>query len=565
MYSIKCDGYTLYDPRDDELIVDAPKVNLEVNTVGDGSFTIYETHPHYGRLKKLKSIFEVSDEIGVIFRGRMTGNSCDFNNCKMVDMEGMMACFNDSIVRPYLFPDDFLEDEEYINAANSGNVVAFYLGWLIDQHNEQVTEAQRFKLGNVTVADPNNFITRSDSAYPNTWETIRSKLFESSLGGYICARYEEDGTYIDYLSKFELVNTQEIVFGENLLDLKTDTDAKETYSAIVPIGKRNEDGEDVVLTIAAIADGDITDDIVKKDDLIYSRSAVESYGFIVAPISETTWEDVTDANNLLTKGVDFLVNDGMLLTETVEVSAVDLHFTDEQVQSFRIYRNVNVKSSPHGHFGTYMLPRLGLDLANPQNTKITVGSTHRTLVDINSQRESKAAQQIESAKKDIEASRTQASEVMNQVTLQSTEMVNTCNQIVFRALESYLETGRFDEFKSTLETELSVWANGIIGRITETSQQIENVNGDLQEKFNAITKYFTFDINGFTVGRVDSANKIVIDNDDITIYASGNPVQTFKADGTSLIPTLNVTKMLNVVGLQIASNDTHINCEYIKG
>ena len=79
-YHIKCDDYPIFDPRDDDLIVESPKVNLEVNTVGEGSFTIYENHPYYGKLKKLKSVFEVSDEIGVIFRGRMTNNSFDFYN-----------------------------------------------------------------------------------------------------------------------------------------------------------------------------------------------------------------------------------------------------------------------------------------------------------------------------------------------------------------------------------------------------------------------------------------------------------------------------------------------------
>lgn len=573
MYHIKCDDYPLFDPRDDVLIVESPKVNLEVNTVGEGSFTIYENHPYYGKLKKLKSVFEVSDEIGVIFRGRMTNNSYDIYNSKFVDLEGAMAYFNDSKVRPYSFPDDWLEDADYITAAESGNVIQFFLNWLINQHNSQVQEFQRFKLGNVTVTDPNNYLSRSDSNYPSTWEVLKSKLFDSALGGFLCIRYEADGNYIDYLSEFELTNTQEIVFGENLLDLKTDSDATTTYSAVIPIGatieteSENEDGTTettkTIVTIESLPDGDINDDIVKEGDMIYSKSARDEYGLIIAPVKETTWDDVTEANNLLTKSVNFLAADGIMLSETVETTAADQHFSNEQVQSFRIYRNVNVRSDPHGHNGVFQLSKLGLDLQNPQNTKITVGSTKRTLTDINSKKESETIQRIESAEKDIEDNKTQATEIENQMVIQSTELINTCNEILMSALKTYVETSNFEEFKSTLKSELEVFAEGITGRVTATEESIKNVDGDLQKKYNTITKYFTFDINGLVIGQVDNPNKVVIDNDHISILVNNIPVQEFKADGTALIPILKVTTMLNLLGLQITEDETHINCDYV--
>lgn len=541
MYHIKCDDYPLFDPRDDKLIVTSPKVNLEVNTVGEGSFTIYENHPYYGKLKKLKSVFEVSDEIGVIFRGRMTSNSYDFNNSTFVDLEGAMAYFNDSKVRPYSFPDDWAEDADYITAAESGNVIEFFLNWLINQHNAQVQEFQRFKLGRVTVSDPNNYLSRSDSNYPSTWDTLKSKLFDSALGGFLCIRYEADGNYIDYLSEFELTNTQEIVFGENLLDLKTDSDATETYSAIIPIGatieteSENEDGTTetakTVVTLKNLPDGDITDDIVKEGDMIYSRSAVAEYGLIIAPVKDTTWDDVTDANNLLTKAVNFLATDGIMLLETVETTAADQHFSNEQIQSFRIYRNVKVRSAPHGHNGTYQLSKLGIDLQNPQNTKIAVGSTKRTLTDINSEKESDTIQRIESAEKDIEDNRTQSTEIRNQLIIQSTELINTCNQIIMSALETYVETSNFEEFKQTVQTQLEIMAGEITMNFTTTTEQITDVNGDFQSKFTELYKYIRFSgESAITIGSGDSTITLEIDNEKGIVFKK-NGVQFGLWDG----------------------------------
>lgn len=368
MYYVTCDGFPLLDWRDNDLILTSPRVKLEVNTVGEGSFTIYKTHPHYDRLMKLKSVFEVSDENSVIFRGRATGDTVDFDQGMAVDLEGAMAFFNDSVVRPFHLPDDFSENADYIAAAESGNVIEFFLGWLIANHNSQVEDFQKMKLGNVTVSDPNNYITRSNSDYASTWATLKDKLFDSSLGGYLCIRYESDGNYIDYLADFEEVNAQEIAFGENILDLKKATEASGTYSAIIPIGALG-------LTIEGVADGDITEDLVKSGDTIYSKFAVAEYGWIYAPTSETTWDDVTEERNLIKKGGEWLANGGVLFSQGIEVTGVDLHFSDAQIESLRIYKKVNVRSAPHNLTEQFSLTKLEIELLEPQNTKISIGKT----------------------------------------------------------------------------------------------------------------------------------------------------------------------------------------------
>lgn len=390
-YQIRCNDSVLYDPRDDDLIVKSPKCKLGVNTVGEASFNILANHPHYGELTKLRSVFEVKQDGHAIFRGRMTDESKDFDNMKQVDLEGAMAYFNDSIVRPFAFPNDFLEDAEYISAAaesagqaaNDGGVVRFFLKMLIDNHNSQVQPFQQFKLGKVTVSDPNNYITREDTGYKKTWETLKEKLFESSLGGFLCIRYEDDGNYIDYLADFEHTSTQTIEFGENLLNIVQESDATETYSAIIPLGKQDENNSEA-LTIKGLPDGNITDDIVKKGDTLYSKSAVEKYGWIYAPVSETTWEDVADAENLQSKGVDYIEKTAMFFHDTVTVTAFDLHLADSEIEAFRIYSYINASSFPHfpkDHIKRFPLTELDIDIEDPQNTKITLGESKKALTD----------------------------------------------------------------------------------------------------------------------------------------------------------------------------------------
>lgn len=404
MYQISCDGKVLYDPRDEELIVNNPRCTLEVNTVGEASFSIYATHKHYGELQKLKSVFEILQDGIPIFRGRMTDDTKDFNNIKAVDLEGVMAFFNDSIIKPFTFPDDFLENADYIASENK---VDFFLGWLIDQHNSQVQPFQKFKKGNVTVADPNNYISRSSEEYSKTWDVLKTKLFESALGGYLCIRYEADGNYIDYLEDFLLTNPQKIEFGKNLLDLTSESDASETYSAILPLGKRKSEidttsEDNSRLTIKELPDGEITNDIVKKGDTLYSKSAVEKYGFIYAPISESTWDDVTTATNLQTNGMGLLIDKGMKMSSTITVKAIDLHLSDDEVEAFRIYKYIEVESKPHDHEGFYKLTRLEIDIHNPQNTVITLGDTQLTMTDINAGTKQNAQTKVETVKIEIQ-------------------------------------------------------------------------------------------------------------------------------------------------------------------
>ena len=543
MYHIKCDGYPLLDFRDEELILVNPKVKVEVNTIGEGSFTIYKNHPHYDKLKKKKSVVEVSDEIGAIFRGRITEDTIDFNNGKAVDLEGAMAFFNDSIVPPYNFPADFLENAEYITESTSGNVVRFFLKWLLENHNSQVQDFQKFKLGNVTVSDQNNYITRSESSMPKTWEVLKSKLFDSALGGFLCVRYEEDGNYIDYLSEFTLTNTQGIEFGKNLLDLEHTTDSTETYSAIVPIGaeievasETDETTTKVKLTLESIPDGAVTDDIYKitlENGLhtLYSKSAVEEYGWICAPISDTTWSDVAEAQNLLTKGVNWLSTQGRMLSDTVEVTAVDLHFTDEEIRSFRIYRKINVKSLPHGIEKSYNLTRLDIDLLNPQNTKITVGETSLTLTEQNNKDQLNNIEKIQEAFKDIEENRSEVTEVKGRMIIQQTEMINTFNTVILGALESYVETGNYEEFKQSVETQLQILSDEISFKFTETTENVENVNGDLRSFITKFSKYIKFTgETAITIGSGDSAITLEIDNETGIVFKK-NGVQFGWWDG----------------------------------
>ena len=509
----------------------------------------------------------------------MTDDSQDFNNTKIVDLEGVMAYFNDSVIPPFDFPADFASNSDYLNSEDD---IKFFFNWLIEQHNAQVEDFQKFKVGRIAFSDLNGDFERSLEDYTNTWDVLKTRLFESSLGGYLCIRYEYDENgnqvnIIDYLPDFKdddgayLMNLQEIVFGENMLDLVYDSDATETYTAVIPLGKKNETTKKR-LTIADLPDAVLqstgeSGKIIKKGVMIYNEKAVNQFGFICAPPSETTWDDIdSDTGRLQTNGVDFLVNTAVKFLNTITVKALDLHFSDAQIEAFRIYRYVKTKSAPHGMDHIQKLDQLEIDMQNPQNTIITMGDSSLSLIDINSSNKQALSERVETALTQTKQQAVDISEIQNVMSEQSAAIVGTCESIILAALESYVETSNYEEFKETLQAQLQIMSDEISVRFTAITNEIEMVNGDLQEKFNQIIKYFTFDINGLIIGQIDNPNKVVIDNDNISILVNDIEVLWFDANGKAHVPELKVSRSFNLFGYLIDQDEYgNVNCEYVGG
>lgn len=362
MYQIRCGDYLLLDMRDNDLILESCRLQTEVNTAGSLQFKIYPNHPYYNILKKLSSIIEVLKNGKVIFKGRLMEDKQTFYNAKDCSCEGKLAFLNDSIHRPFEF---------------SGSPEELFVQ-IIENHNSQVKPFQQFKVGRVTVTDPNDYIVRSSEKGLSSWELMKTRLFDSSLGGYLYLRHEDDGDYLDYLADFDKVSSQPIQFGENLLDIYRDISAEETYTAMIPLGAETED--DKRIDVTSVNNG---------LDYIVNEEKAQEYGIIYAPEEVSVWEDVTLPANLLKKAWDYLNGTGIKLKETIELSAVDLNLTDSEIDSFNICDYISVVSELHGVNERYLLRRMDIDLINLQNTRISLGESRRTLADFQIQTEKK--------------------------------------------------------------------------------------------------------------------------------------------------------------------------------
>lgn len=508
MYQLNFEGFTLYDPRMEELTIRDVSVHLAVDAAGSMSFVIDHDHPFADQLTRMKGRLELLSDGLPIFRGRILSDTQGFDLERTVEAEGQLACLNDSVVPPFDFPADYEDDPAY-EAAD--NVVAFWLGRLLEAHNAQVTEEQQIKLGQVTVSDPNNYITRSSTDYATTWATLTDKLSGSALGGHLLVRYEEDGTYLDYLEDYPLSNVQGITFAENLLELTDEIDATEVYTAILPVGAEG-------LTIANLPDGELTEDLVKEGSIIYSKAGVDKYGRIV---SVQTWDDVTEAANLRTKAMELLAQSGVLPLRTISVTAVDLHCTDSAIAALRVGRYTQVTSAPHGLDVRYALTTLEPDILDPGNTRITLGASVQTMTDRTHQSASQLGGAIDRQQAQINEQQSSLEQLAQTTSEQITAITQNSQQIILEALADYATTSDLETLQETISSQLSVMADQIEIRLTQTAQQIQDVGGDLQAQYAELSKYFKFTADGLVIGQEGNEITLKVDNDRISFLDGG--------------------------------------------
>ena len=359
MYRVLCDGKTLHDVRDEDYMLLGPKVALELNKTGNFDFSILPRHPNVDVINKLKSKIEVYEDSELLFSGRSLTDEIDFQRTGQVSCEGELAFLLDSVQRAHTYGS---ESSEVHKADN--NIDIFKA--LIAEHNSQMGAEKQFTIGTIDIDSVP--ITKLSTNYETTWDFINTN-FIGKYPGYLRVRHENGIRYLDYVKQYGKVSNQVIRFGENLLDLKKYTKAENIKTAIIPLGANGQ------TKITNINGG---------KDYVYNQEAVDLYGWIFEKVD---FPDVVDAQTLLAKAQEYLktcVN----LAITIELTAVDLHMIDVDINAIRLGDLVPCVSQQHGLLSTmgdvstyYLVSKYEIDLENPANNKIVLGRTISSLTD----------------------------------------------------------------------------------------------------------------------------------------------------------------------------------------
>lgn len=349
MYRVEVDGHTIHDPRDEHFILPYAKLDLELNKTGSFELDITTENPGYEYVSPMKSVISVYDDGKLIFRGRSTTEEKDFYNTGTLKCEGELSYFVDTILRP--------RSSAFIRQTNR-----YIFSEVVKEHNNQVGADKQFQPGIIDVDQEE--ISSISFNYEKPLDFINKNLIEK-YKGYLRIRYADGKRYLDWVKQYGDLSGQEIRFGYNLLDLKKTLVSTDVCTMVVPVG-----GSDKKVTVQNAVVGGKT----YGKDYIQNDEAVNYFGKI---IKMQEFPDKKSPNELYAEGEKWLL-ENMKSSLTVELTALDLHMVDVNIDDFKLGDLVKVVSVPHSIVFKDDLPvieKYSYDITDPSKNTITVGKT----------------------------------------------------------------------------------------------------------------------------------------------------------------------------------------------
>lgn len=389
MFKVYLENECFYDDRIDEKYISDMKLTLEENKAGSFEFVVYPQHPYYQSFDRMKSIITVAQNDKIIFRGRVLDSEESFYKERKFTCEGEFAFLNDSVIHP-----DGYEDDEGTTSATPIEIFTK----IISDHNSQVTEERQFIIGTISVDGSDEEVSYAYMEWEKSLDAMEDLL--EAYGGHISFRHEDEGTYIDWIDSYELLD-QTAELGKNILDLTQTVEGGEIITGILPTGEENENTGyptnisemDIIETShhkqmfpVTSSDMDLEKSFPINGKLnmgnifganglvIVNKPLFEKYGAIIEQRSYDGYP--ADWIQQVLDEVDALTG----LSNSIEVTVVDLGWL-EDVDFLEMGKKMKVVSTPHGVNDTYSILKLELDLQKPESNKITLNKTLSNFID----------------------------------------------------------------------------------------------------------------------------------------------------------------------------------------
>lgn len=358
-------GIVIHSPYINDLKLSSGEISYVLGSIHSFNFTMNLSSPAWNKIKPYVSLIEVKDmlENKVIFEGRTLQPKSTMDSsgmfAKSIVCESVLAYLVDSSQRHAEIHDTTIED---------------FLQIIIDNHNAQVEPHKQFKLGNVTVKNTTDNVYRY-LGYENTYETIKDKLTKR-LGGYIQARREVDGLYLDYLEEVgEYKQSTPIKLAHNMQSIDYEIDPTEVITRLVPLGERIEsededdtDASQARLTIESVNGGT---DYLDDDDLIAEFGIIEK---------SETWDDVTQPDRLKTNGLNFLRDQKAAITR-FNVDSTNSYLLGKDIASFELGNYHDLINQVINLDEKVQIIEKKIDINQPQKSSLKIGDKFKTLTE----------------------------------------------------------------------------------------------------------------------------------------------------------------------------------------
>lgn len=336
-----------------------------INTIDSFSFSIYSNNPAFYKLHEYKTEIEVFDlkKHRYEFQGRVLKPK------KFMDNNGLI--YKEIMCESYL---GYLCDSEQQYVEEKNWKLKDFLQYIINIHNSIVESYKQFKLGTITVTDPNDNIylgIQRDS----TWKTINDKLL-NKLGGEIIVRKENDGLYLDYLVSIGENKDTAIELKKNMMSISQEVDLSSFVTRIIPLGAKikikDSSGNDID-SEQRIGIESVNNNVPYIDDDL----AISKYGIIAKHIY---FDDVTEPSNLKRKAEEYRESNNKVIGKFT-IDTLDLSLLGLTIDNFRVGNYHTVKNNLLNIEETLRIIKKTININDPKMSSLEFGESYKKLSD----------------------------------------------------------------------------------------------------------------------------------------------------------------------------------------
>ena len=495
MIQMYADDVLTYDSRLEEYGLLALSVTSGLNKAGTATITMPPGHPAYDSYISRRSVVTIYRDGLLVFRGRALYPTDDFYKRRTITCEGERGFFLDGVLRPYLYQDT----PEAIFSA------------VVTAYNAQVEAFKQFKVGTVTVTDPNNYI-RFESTKAEKISTVLDQLVER-CGGYIVFTTDHEGhRMVNWYDKTDYANNQSIEFGVNLTDFVRGESDADIATVIIPYGAKDEEtGEPI--TIESENDG---------LDYIVDEEARALRGWIAEAVY---WDDVTEPINLLAKARQHLAARRNTIVR-LELASVDLSAMDKNFDTFRVGDLIRVKSKPHGVDENFLLTERTEDLLNPAAGSVVLGKESATMTGMGVAGDKANANQLQQTEVRIRADyQLSIADTITEAKQTLTSLIQQMSDAIKLEVSETYTTN--DELTGYVGTQLEQTKYGFNYNFEQLEKKVDGNDTETRGQFTEIKKYIRFVNGDILLGEEGNEVTLRIENDRISFLLSGAEVAYF--------------------------------------
>ncbi len=409
-----------------------------INSIGSFSFTILKSNPAFDYVYPYTSLIQVYNQKKdrYDFKGRILKIKPNMSSnglvSKTIICEDRLGYLQDSI-QPYL-------EEKYWEGDSDRNGLEEFIDYILENHNSQVDDYKKIYRGKVTVKPfkSSNNISKGLN-YESTWETISKKLIDS-FGGEIQLTEKDNKLYLDYLEEIGEEKKTSIALKKNMQSIAREIDPTTFITRLIPLGaklkKKTTDTSGNVteteteerLTIASVNNGSI----------FLDSPEINSLGVLVKTVE---YNDVTDANNLLSKAKQFLEENNKLLNKTT-IKALDLSLINKDIDDFEVGNYYPISNKLVDLDEKLRVIKKTINILEPLSSSFDLGDSKKLLSSLTIEQSKSNNDAIQEIKKDYVPN----IKLIEEVTKLSSLISQTSQKILLEVAENYTQNS---DYKAT--------------------------------------------------------------------------------------------------------------------